>query len=728
MNIESKILDSNGDPYTKSNSPTQTPDFDPDFLRSFKQLRNSSDAQLKALLSKPYARQPWVYACASTISGTIASLPVVLKDEKGDEQPITNHEAVEFFENPNTVQTGSQFMETIVLNLLLPTSKTEGGQCFLVPLDSAGKKMSLMSGKIPDTMFPFTDENIDPVVHKGTFIGWLQRVAGTSIEIFYKPEEILRINLVNPYNLLRGLSPLSAAMTSIASDAKAVQLSDNFMTNSASIGGHLTTEQKLSEKQRNLLVRSWQEGYGGSDKAGLTPVLHSGLVYEQNSKSLKDLQFTDQRNMSRDEILAVYKCSKFILGLSDDVNRATAEAEEEVYWKRTILPLTERIWEPINSQWIKWFRNGKFKAMFDLSNVAALQENLSSKIDDANKLIDKGVTPENAYRIFKIPVDIDSQPWLKEPWVKPPLVNLRTGELSGFGNVEGQLSVNPSRSKEFGRTIVEERKNIKLLNSEKDAFWVAWVKETLDPVERHAIPEVKRFFEEQKERFLDKLSEWVENAKSQDLGTIRVKQSEGLGLNDIFLSEKAETEKLKEIFSGIYEDEVELQRRAMGRELGGIQEFTVDSPAVKLIIEQRMEFLKKLNSNTFKLLREEITKVINDGLVNDLSIAELSKNIAAIEEGIFSKRINNAKTIARTEVSSIASRIRVEILDAEGVPLKDWVTAGDEKVRHTHQVSGRSKPLEKGERFPGSGLLYPLEFGGPPEEVINCRCTVVGAF
>lgn len=726
MNMKSKILNSNGDFYEKSNSSTQTPDFDPDFLRSFKQLRNSSNSRIKALLAKPYARQPWVYACASTISGTIASLPIVLKDKNGDQKAITNHEAIEFLENPNTLQTGSQMMETIVLNLLLPTAKTDGGQCFLIPLDSSGKKINLMSGEIPDTMFPFSDENISPVVNKGRFVGWLQRIPGTDMEVFYKPEEILRINLVNPYNLLRGLSPLSAAMISITSDAKAVQLSDNFMSNSASIGGHLTTDQKLNEKQRTSISRTWQEGYGGADKAGLTPVLHSGLIYEQNSKSLKDLQFTDQRNMSRDEILAVYKCSKFILGLSDDVNRATAEAEEEVYWKRTILPLTERIWETINSQWVKWFRSGNFVAMFDTSNVAALQENLSAKIDDANKLIDKGVTPQNAYEIFKIPVDIDSQPWLKEPWVKPPLVNLRTGEISGFGLINGNLNASPSHPKSYKGVKAEERKQIKLLNSEKDAFWLAWVKETLDPVEKSAILAVKKFFEEQKERFSKKLSEWVENSKSS--GSSKLKQAEGFRMEDIFLNEIVESNKLKEVFSEFYEDEIELQKRSMARELGGIDEFDVNSPAVQLIIEQRMELLKKLNSNTFKALREEITKVINDGLVNDLSIAELSKNIEGIENSVFSKRINNAKTIARTEISSIASRIRVEILDAEDVPFKDWVTAGDEKVRHTHKISGRSKPLEKGQRFPGSGLLYPLEFGGPAEEVINCRCTIVGAF
>lgn len=51
-----------------------------------------------------------------------------------------------------------------------------------------------------------------------------------------------------------------------------------------------------------------------------------------------------------------------------------------------------------------------------------------------------------------------------------------------------------------------------------------------------------------------------------------------------------------------------------------------------------------------------------------------------------------------------------------------WRTSQDARVRDLHQVlEGETVGLN--ETFP-NGLLFPLETGGPPEQVINCRCFV----
>lgn len=89
-----------------------------------------------------------------------------------------------------------------------------------------------------------------------------------------------------------------------------------------------------------------------------------------------------------------------------------------------------------------------------------------------------------------------------------------------------------------------------------------------------------------------------------------------------------------------------------------------------------------------------------------------------------------AETIARTEslASLAAGQVEAFKQAADGglVPRNGvrqvWQSAGDGRVRDSHAaLDGESVGLD--ERFP-NGLLYPQDPSGPPEEVINCRCSM----
>jgi hypothetical protein len=86
--------------------------------------------------------------------------------------------------------------------------------------------------------------------------------------------------------------------------------------------------------------------------------------------------------------------------------------------------------------------------------------------------------------------------------------------------------------------------------------------------------------------------------------------------------------------------------------------------------------------------------------------------------------MSSSKTIARTEMGHIATLTRVEIFKSEGIEKIEWITANDEKVRDTHVLCGKDAPVNFGDVF-SNGLKYPRDQGGPPEEVINCRCSFV---
>ena len=88
-----------------------------------------------------------------------------------------------------------------------------------------------------------------------------------------------------------------------------------------------------------------------------------------------------------------------------------------------------------------------------------------------------------------------------------------------------------------------------------------------------------------------------------------------------------------------------------------------------------------------------------------------------------------ARAIAQTEMISASNQAAEIAAQSTGYEYrKFWSTSGLTGIRPTHieaevfsdQVGG----LRPDQRFP-NGLLYPGDPAGPPEEVINCRCTIL---
>ena len=90
---------------------------------------------------------------------------------------------------------------------------------------------------------------------------------------------------------------------------------------------------------------------------------------------------------------------------------------------------------------------------------------------------------------------------------------------------------------------------------------------------------------------------------------------------------------------------------------------------------------------------------------------------------------NAAITNARTMVTGAENLGRVDShkrLESDGVILEEeWVATKDARTRHSHvMMNGEKKKV--GELF-SNGLEFPGDSRGRPEEVYNCRCTLVAS-
>jgi DNA topoisomerase IB len=87
-----------------------------------------------------------------------------------------------------------------------------------------------------------------------------------------------------------------------------------------------------------------------------------------------------------------------------------------------------------------------------------------------------------------------------------------------------------------------------------------------------------------------------------------------------------------------------------------------------------------------------------------------------------------ATRIARTEATSAWNSGSLAALAYEGRTHKKWLASRDDRTRDSHrEADGQVVPLSRPFRVGESLLMMPGDPAAPPWEVINCRCTVVGA-
>lgn len=743
------LYDAYGGAITKA-APAQVPELDPLFMYSPAQIGFGRTPDTASLVqAQPYKYQSWIYAAVHAIAQNLRRLTPYLYNVQDENKQIREHELLRLWQKPNEYMNGSEFMEAIILNLLLPTMRTPGGQCFLLPGNAELGNFSFFKGNIPDSLFPFSDAYVFPYTVAGKLIKWELRLP-ESTPIFFELDQVVRLKLFNPYNWLQGLSPYSAAMLAVESDAKSTALSNRFADNNANVGGMLSTDKTLTKEQADDLTKRWNQKYAGVDKAGRTAVLYGGLKFEQTSKSLVDMQFIDLKKMNREEILAVYGVPKFVVSLYEDINYATSVAAKKSFWENTLIPYLDVVADGLNSDWVRNIDRRNLHIYFDLTRISALKEDYTAKITNANAMIDKGVPLAEAYRLNDIPIETKGD-WMDQPLVSGSRTNLDSGEIIGQSSMFGDLSngdgkddntdtnseddtKDPKKPKgeeddSAKKDPKEEDKNlnnalriesIRIVKDDREKFWIKYVTKTLNPPEKRFNSMMKRYFIDQRNTMQDLVDEWLD--KNPELKAIALNRA--FKISDLIPNKTLENKKLKEKAGPIYDITVELQAAKMEDEIGEFVNWTEQGKYVDKFIKQRYNQLLKINDYTFDVATEQINKVVGDGITSNKTVDEIAKDIKDIEKKIYDVRIDNSIRIARTETASIASSTRFSIMDVEGIELHEWVSAKDEAVRHSHQEED-GHVCEVGESFPSTGLLYPCYPGGAPEEVINCRCVTI---
>ena len=143
---------------------------------------------------------------------------------------------------------------------------------------------------------------------------------------------------------------------------------------------------------------------------------------------------------------------------------------------------------------------------------------------------------------------------------------------------------------------------------------------------------------------------------------------------------------------------------------------------VQGFIARQSVYKAKLLSKTTK---EDLTRIISRGSSDGLGSEAIANNIRKELAGAIAD--SRARMIARTETHMAASYAMETQASTAPIGLtKTWVAVEDERTRPTHSdADGQTVAREEYFSVGDDQLLYPGDPDGSPEEIINCRCTVI---
>lgn len=644
------------------------------------------------------AFQGWVSSCILARAEDVGNIRLKLfKQNKKKVEEIQTHELLDMLYG---------FDQTL--------TKSEGFGVLSMHLDIFGqaywffdKKLGTITPLMPDKMMP--ELNADGSIKQWIYDDTNQQGKVTK---YYEPEQILRFRIINPFNLDGGRSIVEDVYDWIETEVNASKWNRNFFRNNAIPSALLQPKMPMGVDTEKRLKTSFEEAYQGTNNAHKIGLLPAGVDFVKLQETMKDMSFGELDMRYQNKILAAFRVPKTRLGITEDVNRANAEASYYVYMRSAIEPTMRKIVETLNEYLTPLFGENLF---LDFVSPVPQDEDLKIRkvqaalggqsymtINEARSenglpSVDGGDKVMTTFNFVPLNSSNGQQDQQKE--IAPYLNHRKVKNVEKVGGEMAEKVVKylTERIKGYADTSfdAEDHKNF-VLRGEKNI-----------PAARSAVQKANGKVEE---KVMSQLEKLVNKLKDT---TVFDDEEE---IYNIFVDETQRT----------FEDIALAEAKQAAKNLGSEYKITEE---LKKQMEKYMEKLgKSYTDTTVDLLKTQIKQGLTDGL----NIKEIATNIKR-DVFDYSDEVR-ANAIANTEVFRFANiGLRDGFAESGVVQTVRWYTAADEMVcefcepQNGTVVDVTELFYDQGDQVVGKdgGLLdldYSDIYGGALHP--NCRCYV----
>lgn len=611
-----------------------------------------------------FLKNPWVHSAIKIKAESTASAKLRLfRRTKDGKEEVFNHPAINLMQRPNQFMTRFEFMELISM-----FADLVGESFFLI------ENPKLKQGRL----IPLFPQNVSIKKDARHFVKKYVYDIGDGQTLEFDPDQILHFRETNPSDFWRGASALKSIATTFDADNYAKEWNAKFFQNNTMPAGFLSPDEPMDKANWEHFKNKFSSMYRGVKNAHKLSILNRKFNLLSTNKTQKDFDFAQLQDKNMREILATFRVPKSVLGISEDVNRANAEASEYTFQKNSILPRLRRIEERLNLDFLMIFQGA---------------ENLFFEFDDP--------TPANAELIMK-KRESDSKLGART------INELR--EEDGREAVEGgdqtlvSYSLIPLVESQNSEKIDDEKGlSPKIIQKvSKESVKKAYLKRFTSH-ENRLKKRLQADFVRQERAVLKKIKD---NFKSVDLDKLNI-------------DKKAEQKIFEAVYAPMFLALAVSEAETALVELNITRVFSPSSRLRKELKKQAQRFAVEVNKTTYKFLKKELSAGIAEG--------EGEVDLGNRVKKIFKNRKSfQAKMIARTETNCASNAGHVDAYKKVGIKKIEWLSAEDSRTRPAH-AEADGQVIECGGSFDigGEKLRYPSDRNGSARNVINCRCRTV---
>lgn len=326
----------------------------------------------------------WVFAVIDRIGSSLAATNWRLYQQmaNGDREEVLRHPALNILRRVNPFMTYEEYIEILAQNFELV------GEMWTIIVPTGIRDT-------PYELWPVRPDHIRPVPHPTEYItGYIYQPPGVQ-PIPLALNQVIFIRRPNPLSAYRGLGVVQSILMDVESERSSAQWTANFFRNSAEPGGIIEVEEAMADAEFEKFVLRWRQQHQGASNAHRVAVLEGGMHWKDRQLTQRDMQFEQLRKLNRDTILGAWGISPSIVGVTEHVNRANAEAAELTFANRVIIPRLRRIRGELNESYIPLFNDSRV-LFFDYDDPTPPNRELA--LLEASQGFDSGYLTQNEAR------------------------------------------------------------------------------------------------------------------------------------------------------------------------------------------------------------------------------------------------------------------------------------------------------------------------------------------
>jgi HK97 family phage portal protein len=320
----------------------------------------------------------WLFAVIERISTTMAAAEWKLYQRRGTELvEVEDHPLLDLWKSPNPFYSQSEFFEDSSNHFELT------GEMTWVIVRGVGDAIV--------ELWPVRPDRIRPVPDPNDYIsGYIYQIGRKEVPL--EVDDVMFMRRPHPTTPYRGIGQVQGLLHDLGSEQMASAWQRNFFSNSALPGGIIEFDHNLSQQDFTRLVDRWREQHQGVSNSHRVAILERGK-WTDRKYTQRDMEFKETRMLNRDIILGAYGFPHSMLGISENINRANAEAAELTFARWVIKPRLIRIRDKVNQTLVSQFGEDLF-----LDFVDPVPSDKTSDLAESEKGYNAGILTQNEAR------------------------------------------------------------------------------------------------------------------------------------------------------------------------------------------------------------------------------------------------------------------------------------------------------------------------------------------